>query len=192
MLDVDWAGREFAELWVYGDQRSCRLTPREDGVVAGAFLDRRTQLLRADALGPASAARMIEYWIDAAAPVAAMRDLAPGVELLPFAEDFERSDYAAWHWGNLLLRAEDDELLGFYRPLVERIAGSAALARYFSFTSLDRLCLSRSSLYPFDTEGLPVVVPARREGPLYAVLDRDREAVTVGHRATSFSPVTPQ
>ena len=170
---------EFGELWVYAAERSCRIAPKPSGC-AVALLLHRTQLALVELPGLERALRLIARWTEDGASLQALGNEFSLV-LSPFAAEFERGDYAAWHWGNVMAQAEHDEVLTRYRPLLERIVSSPSTKRFFSFTSLYFLRFTRCALYPFDVEDLPFVSPTRdgrftvKTGPFFS----DVEVVSV-------------
>ncbi len=181
---------EFDQLWIYAAQRSARLEPGLDGTVDVALLLKRTQIALGEGLELEAAARASLLWADRTASLSELTQSIPNLTLSPLAAEFERGDYSAWHWGNLLLQAEHDDVLGYFRPLIERIAQHKVLSRFFSFTSLNRLCFSYCSLYPFDTEGLPMVVPMPRTGIDHAfavMIGSDTKPAMAGTAAEVFS-----
>lgn len=169
---------EFAELWVYWGDRSCRLVAGVEESMSCAFLERRTQLARAESVPIDDGARAIYAWTDEHAGLASIRGIIPGTETMVGAEAFERGDHCRWHWENVFAQAETSEVLTSYKPLITAIMESDLLSRYYSYTSLHRLCLSRSSLYPFDTEGLPVVCPSARSSEIFVATYSDQDRVT--------------
>jgi hypothetical protein len=159
---------EFGELWVYAGDRSCRLSNGYDSAIACALLLKRAQLGRANGLSASEAARVVQMWSAGLTSLGAIREAVPAIQLDHACELFERGDHAGWHWANVLAQCGVDTSLAKYRPLLERIASNPVVSRFFSFTSVGRLCLSRSSLYPFDASGLPIVVPRPRQDGWYA------------------------
>jgi hypothetical protein len=170
-LDGDGESRENGELWFYSGERSGRVAAARDGAVNFAFLAKRTQIMRAEGWKTDEVARAVHAWNDKGATVEDMKVAFPAIHLEPFATSFGRAEYSDWHWGNVLLQASTDSVLAYYLPLLQLIEKNKTVRRFFSFTSMDRLCISRSSLYPFDTDGLPIVVPNReRQGAQYRVI----------------------
>ncbi len=144
------------ELWAYGDDRSCRID--EGGGVA--FLIGLSQAAKVtlgdDRLGTAVAA-----WTETRVSLAELARRVPGLAVFPHAEMLEAGDAARWHWQHLLDGARADAgPLGAYLPLLELVVARPVITRFFSFTSLYWLCFSRSSHYPFVTDGLPVLLPS--------------------------------
>jgi hypothetical protein len=184
------------ELWIYGGDRSCRLASGEDNAICCAFLDRRTQLICGETNDESLMARAIRAWTAKAATLGQIGLLLPESTMEPFADLFERGEYSSWHWNNVLQQAEHDDVLGFYRPLLDLIVKSEVVSKFFSFTSLNRLCISRSSLFPFDTSGLPVLCPSRDEQRPYFLLNSDRPEIQgnaaemIGHLEQQLSRET--
>lgn len=151
---------EFNELWVYAGKRSCRLTEGARRSINLELLLERTSLACLDNIGEQVAGEVVKHWIDSEGTLGGVNQISSGLELSAFALEFEAGNHSAWHWGNVMLQAEHSDVLAFYRPILERILKSTFAARFFSFTSLSSLVFSRSSLYPFDTDGMPCLYPA--------------------------------
>jgi Family of unknown function (DUF6193) len=152
---------EFTNLWLYAEDRSCHVTVGAKDAVNLELLLHRTSLAYIENIETELSAQIIEYWTEVKGTLEGVQKISSLTELSAFALEFERGNYAAWHWGNVLAQAENDQILAFYKPLLERVASSPIASRFFSFTSLSNLVFSRCSLYPFDSEGLPVLSPAR-------------------------------
>ncbi|NJK45331.1 MAG: hypothetical protein HC933_14610 [Pleurocapsa sp. SU_196_0] len=161
VLETETTYSEFTYLWVYAETRSCHVTVGTGDAVNLELLLHRTTLAYLENIETELAARVIEHWAELSGTLQGVQEISSQTELSAFALDFERGDYAAWHWGNVLAQAENDEVLAFYKPFLERIAVSPIASRFFSFTSWNSLVFSRCSLYPFDTADLPVLSPAR-------------------------------
>lgn len=142
-------------LWVYGNDRSCNLelgTP-----VPCAFLIGQSQVAAA-AVPESQLAVAIAAWTQARVSLAELAGRTPGLTVLPHAELLERGEAAQWHWANVLDGARAGVFpLDSFLPLFERIVARPAINRFYSFTSMHRLCFSYSSNYPFVTDGLPVL-----------------------------------
>jgi hypothetical protein len=151
------------ELWAYGDGRSCRIDADADRCAA-AFLVDLSQAAHAE-LPPAALASAVAAWTEARASLAELTRAYAQTVVEPHAESLASGDVARWHWQHVLDRARrPDSTLAPFLPLVERILETPSIASFFSFTSLIRLCFSSSSNYPFVTDALPVVWPARQGG----------------------------
>lgn len=161
VLDGDGLGHEDCELWLYAGRRSARVVPISSNSVRSALLLDRTQLASTSEQSHKDAGTTLARWASGLHMLRDFTEPALTLDLLPFAEEFERGRYSAWHWGNVMLQAATDPILQRHLPLIERLSADPVTSRFFSFTSLDRLCLSRSSLYPFDRNGLPLASPAR-------------------------------
>ncbi len=151
---------EFNELWVYAGKRSCRLTEGARKSINLELLLERTSLACLDNIDEQIAGEVVKHWIDSKGTLGGVNQISSGLELFPFALEFEAGNHSVWHWGNVMLQAEHSDVLSFYRPVLERILKSTFAARFFSFTSLSSLFFSRSALYPFDTDGMPCLYPA--------------------------------
>lgn len=161
-------GSEHGELWVYGGERSCRIAPGADGLEA-AFLLHRTQLARVGGLRPNELVRVLAGWIEDQRSTETM-SAGPGRwEVVERADLFEQGRYADWHWVQVVAQSRHDRVLSSFAPLLPLIVRSEVVSRFFSFTSLNRLCFSRCLLYPFDTERMPLLAPA--EGDAFWVAD---------------------
>jgi hypothetical protein len=71
------------------------------------------------------------------------------------------TDPARWHWLHVGDRINDaNDVLAPLADLMRALASSPIATRFYSYSSLNRLCFSASSHYPWVDEGLPVVTPA--------------------------------
>jgi hypothetical protein len=167
------------ELWAYGDGRSCRVDLGDEaagGACACAFLVVQSQAARV-VLPEPEIAGAVAAWTQERATLDELRRGAPGLVLEPHGELLEAGQVARWHWLHVLeLARAPDSGLHAYRPLIERILERPAVAGFFSFTSLDRLCFSSSSNYPFVTDGLPILWAAG-DGTYVVQLGGERQAV---------------
>jgi len=182
------------ELWVYGDGRSCAITPSA-GVVSIGFHVGQARVARAENLGDLPDA--VAAWLVARV---AHGDLAKrtGVTLERHAE-FIESMPARWHWLHVLDRITDpDDVLAPQRPLIEALAASPVVSEFYSFSSHYWLCFSASSHYPWVNDGLPTVVAAGQNEYIVDATRRDRglrysvaEAVERIEAALASYPVRP-
>jgi hypothetical protein len=152
-------------LWVYGEGRSCRVMATEDRMGCGFFLG---QAQVAHGRSPGDVPAAVTAWLVDRLP---LRDLAAevsGIEIERHAELLVE-DPARWHWATLLDRVADpDDVLAPLRRVVEELAKRPVATAFYSYSSLNRLCFSASSHYPWVDEGLPMVVPAK--GSFFAVV----------------------
>lgn len=153
-------GKEFSDLWVYSSEKSCRLIVSEYGTVSVDLLLYGTSIAQINDVSDETAFSVVKIWVEKDSRLKNILEVSKLVKLSSFAADFENGDYAAWHWGNVLLQASKNELLSFYLPIIRLIANDDITSRFFSFTSLNRFVLTRCSLYPFDTKGLPILYPS--------------------------------
>ncbi len=157
-LRVELCGDPAHDLWVYGARRSLRIRG-----LSCAFFVGQAQVAFADALddlpGTAAAWLIERCRID---------DLpARGVSLERHAAVIEE-DPARWHWLHVLDRGDTPgDVLSPLAPLLRRLAQSPIARRYYTFSSLNRLCFSASSHYPWVGD-LPLVVPTKEDG-VYAL-----------------------
>lgn len=156
-----FGGAEYGELWAYGGERSCRIATGADGLEA-ALLLHRTQLARVGGLATDELAHVLARWIEERWSTTAMSEGPGRWEIIEQAELFEQGRHADWHWVQVLAQSRHSRVLSAYAPLLDLIVESDVVSRYFSFTSLNRLCFSRCMLFPFDTEGMPMLAPAER------------------------------
>jgi hypothetical protein len=145
---------EVWEVWAYGDGRSCKLA-WDDHVVACGFFVGQAQVAFAQALddvGYATSAWLLE--------ALCLRELAArvrGVELERHAEILE-VDPARWHWLHVRDRMADPaDVLAPQRELLEELAASSVASAFYTYSSLNRLCFSASSHFPWVDQGLPIV-----------------------------------
>ncbi len=145
------------ELWVYGDGHSCRVAAGDDGVMSCSFLLGQAQVAHAAASGEVP--RAVAAWLVDRLSVRMLATSVTGVDLERHAEVLE-TDPARWHWLHLRERIADPrDVLAPLRGLIERLAVSPVVTTFYSYSSLDRLCFSASSHYPWVDDGLPVVAP---------------------------------
>jgi hypothetical protein len=156
---LPWAvgGDSSWELRVRGEGRRCAARADDDGAVSCAFF-----------LGPAQIAcgatgddtkRAIEAWLVEQVDLRTLAQRVPSVVLEAHAEVLE-SDPARWHWLHVRDRiADPNDVLAPMRELIAALAESPMATRFYCYSSLNRLCFSASSHYPWVDEGLPVVTP---------------------------------
>src|SRR5262249_27706390 len=138
------------ELWVYGDNRSCRMT-KADAAVACAFRVGQAQIAYAANLDEIPAA--VEAWLSERIDARTLAARFRAVSLERHAEILE-SNPARWHWMHLLERVSDaEDVLAPLRELIEVLATKPQASQFFSFSSLNSFCFSASSHYPWAREG---------------------------------------
>lgn len=128
------------EVWAYGGMRSARASGTSCGFYFGA-----AQL--AFASNAADVPGDIAAWV---LDGVTLRQLeARGVTLERHAEVLE-SDPARWHWLHVRDRiARPDDVLAPLAPLIAALADSQTASRFYTFSSLNWLCFSASSHYPW-------------------------------------------
>jgi hypothetical protein len=153
-------------LRVRGENRSCRV--ELDGEqVACYFLLGDAQIARV--VNVAAVQPAITSWLIDKVPLPELAARVPDLELERHALVLEREP-ARWHWLHLLDRVADpSDVLAPLRELVETLAASPIATKFYSYSSLNRLCFSASSHYPWVDAGLPAVV--RATDGSYVVLD---------------------
>jgi hypothetical protein len=158
--DLRWqvGGDPSYELWVYGDGRSCKVQA-EGEAVACNFLLGQAQVARAGKVDDVPEA--VEAWL---VDRLSLRDLTArvlGLELERHAELVE-TDPARWHWMHVRDRiANSSDVLAGLRDLIEALASNPVATKFYTYSSLYRLCFSASSHYPWVNDGLPVVARDR-------------------------------
>ncbi len=178
----DIGGDPAFDLWVYGGRRSARVTGECCAFLVGqaqvAFTQRTI-----DAPGDIAA------WLLDGVPLASLA--ARGAELERHAEVIE-IDPARWHWLHVRDRiANPNDVLFPLAPLIATLADSPVASRFFTYSSLNRLCFSASSHYPWVGD-YPVVSPGHRGNyNVDGVSCGLQEAVTSVESALSASPVQP-
>lgn len=169
--------------------RSCTLKLWQRFVVCD-FCSDRAELARGTDLRDVRAA--VRAWLVERVDVLTLAARVE-VSLSPHAEWFER-DAARWNWLRMRDRIrEPTDVLAPLRALIERLEESAIATRFFTYSSLDRLCFSASSHYPWVSPGLPVVAPSKRSSCVVVdgvVLSID-EALAVIERRLAACPVSP-
>jgi hypothetical protein len=144
------------ELWVYNNDQSCKVLAGPHGTEC-SFLIGQAQVAYIPALHDVPAA--VAAWLIARLPVNALATRVPGVELERHAQMLE-TDPARWHWLHVRDRINDpNDVLAPLRDLMRALASSPIATRFYTYSSLNRLCFSASSHYPWVDEGLPVVAP---------------------------------
>ena len=161
------------EVRVKGGGRSCTLRPEDDGASSCAFSIGQAQVARAARLDDVPAA--VDAWLTEKVPGGALAERVPGVELERHAEVLE-IDPARWHWLHFRDRIADPrDVLAPLRPLIEALSTSPVATKFYTYSSLNMLCFSASSHYPWADDELPVVWPL--EGGLYLVGNNARRRI---------------
>lgn len=157
-LRVEVGGDPSYDLWVYGTRRSCRIRRQ-----TCAFFVGQAQVAFADDL--ADLPEAVAAWLLDLCPVESLA--GRGVSLERHAAVIEE-DPARWHWLHVLDRADNPrDVLAPMAPLLRRLAESPVASRFYTFSSLNRLCFSASSHYPWVGD-FPVVVATPVDG-VYAL-----------------------
>lgn len=170
------------ELWAHQNGRSCRVFGE-----ACSFLIGQVQVAYREGLDDLP--HLIASWLVEGAGLAELR--AQGAQIERHAEALS-NDPAKWHWLHVRDRAADpeDSLAGL-EPLLRRLAESPIASRFYTFSSLSRLCFSASSHYPW-VGTYPVVASAG--GGRYLV-DRElhslHDTVALVEAALAASPFEP-
>jgi len=135
-------------IWVYGDGRSCRITwPR------CSFLFGPQEIGTLDGEGVIDA---VHAWVRDGLALHHLPGL--GVVLERHAEHIEAQP-ARWHWLHMLDRSQnEDDVLARLSKFIVQLAASPVISRFYSFSSLNRLCFSASSHYPWVGD-FPMVAP---------------------------------
>jgi hypothetical protein len=143
-------------LWVYGDGRSCKLWGAEGAAACSFWLGQQQVALHA---APDDVPAAVASWLVDRAPLRELVVRVPGVELERHAEVLEL-DPARWHWLHVRDRiADPDNMLAPLRDLIEALAASPVATRFYSYSSMNRLCFSASSHFLWVNAGLPIVQP---------------------------------
>jgi len=146
------------ELWVYGDGRSCKVAADDGGTVACSFLLGNEQVAHAAQVSDLPAA--VTAWLVAGTTFWQLAAYVPHVEFERHAYVLE-SDPARWHWLHVRDRiADPGDILAPLRVLIQALAASPVATTFYTYSSLNRLCFSASSHFPWVDDGLPVVAPA--------------------------------
>ncbi|MBL7645885.1 MAG: hypothetical protein JNK74_06800 [Candidatus Hydrogenedentes bacterium] len=116
-------------------------------------------------------AKAAQVWIVEEASVTGIGSAVPQLTIHPYADFFERGDYAGWHWNREIHWAREDrkscesQYMACYLPLLELLGADPVTRRFFTFTSMGRLAFSRCSEYPYATAGMPWVWADRSAYP---------------------------
>ncbi|MBL8923160.1 MAG: hypothetical protein JNJ54_30195 [Myxococcaceae bacterium] len=188
-LGWELGGDPSYELWVHGEGRSCELKPNGEEPSCQFRIGQATVAFtpRLEDVGDATSAWLLER-----TPLSALPSRVPRASLEPHAEVLE-SDPARWHWLHMRERIADaDDVLAELRPLHERLAASPIATRFFTYSSLNRLCFSASSHFPWVDPGLPPIAPAGdgRYGVGRDVLQLDDALARIEARLAGF-PIPP-
>ncbi len=135
------------ELWAYVDRRACCVSGQSCSFLVGqaqiAFA-RSSDDLPGD----------VAAWLLEGVPPAVLANR--GVELERHADVLE-VDPARWHWLHVRDRiADPHDVLAPLAPLIAILASSPVASRFYTCSSLNRLCFSASSHFPWVGE-YPVV-----------------------------------
>ncbi len=183
-LRWDIGGDPSYPLWIYGAGRSCEVIDR-----SCAFRVGQAQVAFAEDL-PDTPGVVASWLLDRCSPAALAEH---GVALERHADVIE-VDPARWHWLHLLDRmADPDDVLAELAPLIAKLSERPLVTRFYPFSSLDRLCFSASSHYPWVEGFRPTVAPVEEEGMVTVddVLCDWDEAVRRIEAALAASPVQP-
>ncbi|BBM85626.1 DUF6193 family natural product biosynthesis protein [Candidatus Uabimicrobium amorphum] len=160
-FEPSYTGDVGVELWVYAQRYSCRICTTPSNTIRCSFFINATLLASQDSTIE-DIETSVYLWTDQQITLDKLQQKFPQLQIRDFARVFERGDYSDWHWQNVLQQARSgDEVLEYYLPILEEIVVRPEIKCFFSFTSLNRLCFSRCSHYPFMTEGLPVLFPTQ-------------------------------
>lgn len=176
---------EFAECWVYAPRRVVKLVDLEDGKWGCALLEDTTQLALVPVSNSREAAALVASWIEDEANLHQVQADHPEAEITEHADLFARGKTSTWVWRNLLDRFRSVDMFQAYVPLVEQILERPELRRFYAFTSLNALCFSKCSHYPFETRGLPMLLP-KDGSPSSPLVVRHRD------ERTSFEGTVPE
>jgi hypothetical protein len=144
------------DLWIYGSNRSCRVTEYDGEVDCALFVGQAQMAFVSRA---ADVPALTSWWLLEQVPVSLLKHL-PDVELERHAEVLE-VEPARWHWlhvGDRLRNPHD--VLAPLGDLVAALAARPLPSSFFSFSSLNRFCFSASSHSPWVNRGLPTIAPA--------------------------------
>jgi hypothetical protein len=170
------------ELWAHEDGRSCCVS----GETCSFLVGQEQVAFKKDLDGVPS---MMASWLLERAGLPELR--ARGALTERHAEVLE-VDPARWHWLHLCDRiAAQEDSLAALAPLLRRLADSQIASRFYTFTSMRRLCFSASSHYPW-VGTYPVVAPVgdgryRVERKNYSL----EETVALVESALTASPFEP-
>lgn len=170
------------ELWAHEDGRSCRVS----GETCSFLVEQVQVAFKEDLDGVPS---MMASWLLGRAGLPELR--ARGALIERHAEVLV-VDPARWHWLHVRDRiADPEDALAGLEPLVRRLADSQIASRFYTFSSLNRLCFSASSHYPW-VGNYPVVAPAG-DGRYWVDQEHHslEETVALVEAALAASPFEP-
>ncbi len=188
-LRRDLGGDPSYELWVYGNGRSCRARHRGNGVECTFWFGPAQIAYGHDLVDVPS---VIHAWLVDHPSIGELPTRVPGVTLGRHAEVLAENP-PRWHWLHVLDRiANPDDVLAPLGPLINSLAGSPIATRFYCYSSLNRLCFSASSHYPWVNENLPMIEPGP-DGAVYVdgvsrELDNAVAAIEALLRAAPVAP----
>lgn len=142
------------EIWLYGGQRSCCVKTESCSFLIG-------QQQVAFSVNPCDPAGDVAAWLLEGATLAQLAERGADVER--HAEVLE-IDPARWHWLHVRDRiADPNDVLAPLAPLIRVLMESPIASRFYTYSSLYRLCFSPSSHYPF-VASYPVIWPTGQDG----------------------------
>ncbi|HEX3010002.1 MAG TPA: hypothetical protein VHO90_20540, partial [Bacteroidales bacterium] len=131
------------ELWVYGtdeSQRSCRISDE-----SCSFFYGQAQLAYREYSKDIT--NDVSAWLLDSVPLSLLAER--GIQLERHAEVIE-SDPSRWHWLHMHDRINNPEdVLAPLAPLISALADSPTASKFYTYSSLNRLCFSASSHYPW-------------------------------------------
>ncbi len=168
---------------MYGGQRSCCVTTESRSFLIG---DQQV----AFSSNPSDPSGDVAAWLLEGATLARLADRGADVER--HAEVLE-IDPPRWHWLHVRDRiADPNDVLAPFAPLIHVLMESRIASQFYTFSSLNHLCFSASSHYPFVGE-YPVLGPTDADGR-YRVVDELcslEEAVAKIESALGASQIEP-
>jgi hypothetical protein len=146
-------------------------TAAEERLFLYNFWDRGEELAQARTPDLLEVARSIHAWVEDKANTAQIRKAFPFINLDLLAETdmdwdsrwgelVEMVMEAEWKWDRLEQVARTQPDMAELLPLIVVARKRKELQQLFPFTSLDRLCLSRCTVYPFSAD-CPHAVPMK-------------------------------
>jgi hypothetical protein len=170
------------ELWAYGERRACRVSGK-----SCSFLVGQAQIGFAPSADDLPGD--VASWLLEGVPPAVLANR--GVELERHADVLE-VDPARWHWLHVRDRiANPHDVLAPLARLITILATSPIASRFYTFSSLNRLCFSASSHYPWVGEYPAVWTDDDGEYWLDDVRYSLEDAVAGIEASLSGSPIEP-
>ena len=133
---------------------------------------------------PREAAQILDQWIAVNIPLRELCQQFPPIESDPCAGSYAAgpAEYIEWRWAQLHRSIAADRFLSVLAPVADLAHPHPKLGKLMPFTSLQSLCFSQCTGYPFIVP-CPVIVPITHPDSLAAGVEPQYEVRGDGNRA---------